>query len=340
MTSQAKQKKQRGSYVRRVFVTGALSLAVSGIAMGLPQAAHAEDNFPSKPITLVVPFGAGGSSDMLGRVIARALSTELKQQVIVENKGGAGGTIGAASVARAAPDGYTLLLSNVGLTSASALYKNLPYEFSKDMSAISLLGQVPFVLVVNKDIPAKDGKAFLEYLKDNNGKVNYGSPGVGAASHLATVSFLNAANADAVHVPYKGMGQMMVDLMAGNVHFAIDTAGSAFSQIRGGNVSGLAVTSAERVPTFPDLPTVKELGVPFEIGLWYGISAPAGVSPSVQKKLHAAVEKATTSKEVVEAYASMGMQLDTRGGKEFQDVIEADKERWVKLVQDAGIQPN
>jgi tripartite-type tricarboxylate transporter receptor subunit TctC len=277
---------------------------------------------------------------MLERVVAKALSAELKQQVIVENRGGAGGTIGAANVARAAADGYTLLLSNVTLTSAPALYKSLPYDFSKDMSAISMLGQVPCVLVINKNLPAKDGKSFLEYLKANDGQLNYGSSGVGAALHLATQSFLNAANINAIHVPYKGTGPMMIDLISGNVQFAIDTAGSASSQIRGGNVLGVAVTSEERVPTWPDLPTLKELGVPFEMSIWYGISAPAGVSPAVQKKLHAALEKATRTEDVVNAYASMGMQLDTRGGQAFQDVVEADTERWIKLVRDAGIQPN
>ncbi len=334
------QQRQYMAYSRRGFMAGGLAMAVSCLAMGFPQQALAEDNYPSKPITLVAPFAAGGSTDMLARVIARALSTELNQQVIVENKGGAGGTIGAAGVARAPADGYTLLLSNVTLTSAPALYKNLPYDFSKDMSAISMLGQVPCVLVINKNLPAKDGKSFLEYLKKNNGQLNYGSSGVGAALHLATQSFLNAAKLDAIHVPYKGTGPMMIDLISGNVQFAIDTAGSASSQIRGGNVLGVAVTSAERVPSWPDLPTLKELGVPFEMSIWYGISAPAGVNPAIQKKLHTALEKATRTPDVVNAYASMGMQLDTRGGKDFQDVIEADTVRWIKLVQDAGIQPN
>lgn len=340
MTIQIKQSFPHASFSRRGFVTGALAVAAGCLVVGVPGLANAEDNYPSKPVTLVAPFAAGGSTDMLARVIAKALSAELNQQVIVENKGGAGGTIGAAGVARAPADGYTLLLSNVTLTSAPALYKNLSYDFSRDMSAISMLGQVPCVLVINKDLPAKDGKAFLEYLKKNNGQLNYGSSGVGAALHLATQSFLNAAKLDAIHIPYKGTGPMMVDLISGNVQFAIDTAGSASSQIRGGNVRGVAVTSEDRVPAWPELPTLKELGVPFEMSIWYGISAPAGVKPAVQEKLHHALEKATRTPEVVNAYASMGMQLDTRGGKDFERVIAADTERWIKLVQDAGIQPN
>lgn len=321
---------------------GLKTLAVAGVLAALPLALPgkaAAADFPSKPVSLVAPFAAGGSTDMLARVIAKALSAELGQQVIVENKGGAGGTIGAAYVARAPADGYTLLLSNVTLTSAPALYKSLPYDFSRDMSAISLLGQVPCVLEINKDLPVKDGKEFLEYLRANDGKLYYGSSGVGAALHLATQSFLNAAGMKAIHVPYKGTGPMMVDLIAGNVQFAIDTSGSASAQVRGGKVRGVAVTSRERDPAWPELPTLRELGVPFEMTIWYGISAPAGVPEPIRKALHTAIEKATQTDEVRAAYKSMGMQLDTRGGNEFERVIAEDTGRWIKLVKDAGIEP-
>lgn len=315
----------------------ACALAVTPLAIWCP--AQAADDFPNKPIRLVAPFAAGGSTDMLARVIAKALSSELGQPVVVENKGGAGGTIGAAQVARAPSDGYTLLLSNVTLTSAPGLYKTLSYDFTTDMSAISMLGQVPCILEINKNLPAKDGKEFLAYLRANDGKLYYGSSGVGAALHLATQSFLNAANLKASHVPYKGTGPMMIDLIAGNVQFAIDTAGSASAQIRGGNVRGVAVTSAERDPAWPDLPTLRELGVPFEMTIWYGISAPAGVPVPIRDKLHAALEKATRTEEVRTAYQSMGMQLDTRGGKAFERVIAEDTKRWIQLVKDAGIEP-
>jgi len=319
-------------------LAAACSLTLAPLAALSP--AHAADAFPAKPITLVAPFAAGGSTDMLARVVAKALAAELGQSVIVENKGGAGGTIGAAYVARAAADGYTLLLSNVTLTSAPALYKNMSYDFSKDMSAISLLGQVPCVLEINKDLPVKDGKAFLDYLRANDGKLYYGSSGVGAALHMATASFLSAAGLSAIHVPYKGTGPMMVDLIAGNVQFAIDTSGSASAQVRGGNVRGVAVTSRERDPAWPGVPTLRELGVPFEMTIWYGISAPAGVPEPVRRKLHAAIEKATRTDEVRTAYQSMGMQVDTRGGKEFEQVIAEDTARWITLVKDAGINPS
>lgn len=323
------------SIAKRITSTAALALTTT-----LPLTAVAQENFPDRPINLVAPFAAGGSTDMLARIIAKALSHELKIQVVVENKGGAGGTIGAAYVARAAPDGYTLLLSNVTLTSAPALYKNLSYDFSKDLAPVSMLGQVACILEVNKNLGVKDGKEFLAYLKANNGKLYYGSSGVGAALHLATQSFLNAAKLEAAHVPYKGTGPMMADLIAGNVQFAIDTSGSASAQVKGGNVLGVAVTSKERDPAWPDLPTMYELGVPFEMSIWYGISAPAGTPVAVVDKIHAAIERAVRNDAVRTAYASMGMQVDTRGSGEFEQVIQSDTKRWIDLVRKAGIDPN
>lgn len=324
-----------GSSLRRRLLT---LMAAAPLLHTLP--AVASGNFPSKPITLVAPFAAGGSTDMLARVIAKALAQELNQSVVVENKGGAGGTIGAASVARSAPDGYTLLLTNVTLTSADALYKNLSYDFQKDFQPVSMLGEVPCVLLINKDLPVKDFTEFLAYLKANPGKLNYGSSGVGAALHLATQSFLSAAGVQAMHVPYKGTGPMMVDLISGNVQFAIDTAGSASAQIRGGMVRGLAVTSKQRSPFFPDLPSMAEAGVPMEMGIWYGLATPAGLPASVEKTLHQAIIKAVDTEDVKAAYRQMGIQADTRGSTEAIEQIRKDKEKWTAIIHDAGIQPS
>lgn len=324
-----------GAPLRRRLLT---LLAAAPLLHALP--AVASGNFPVKPITLVAPFAAGGSTDMLARVIAKALAQELNQSVVVENKGGAGGTIGAASVARSAPDGYTLLLTNVTLTSADALYKNLSYDFQKDFHPVSMLGEVPCVLLINKDLPVKDFTEFLAYLKANPGKLNYGSSGVGAALHLATQSFLSAAGVQAMHVPYKGTGPMMVDLISGNVQFAIDTAGSASAQIRGGMVRGLAVTSKQRSPFFPDLPSMAEAGVPMEMGIWYGLATPAGLPANVEKILHQAIIKAVDTEDVKAAYRQMGIQADTRGSAEAIEQIRKDKEKWTGIIHDAGIQPS
>lgn len=318
-------------------------LAAAAMAMALslfPLGQAAADTYPSKAVTLVAPFAAGGSTDMLARVIAKSLAKELNQSVVVENRGGAGGTIGAATVAKAKADGYTLLLTNVTLTSADALYKGLPYDFQRDFDHVSMLAQVPCVLLINKDLPVKDVKEFLAYLKANPGKLNYGSSGVGAALHLATQSFLSAANAEALHIPYKGTGPMMVDLMAGNVQFAIDTSGSASAQIRADKVRGIAVTTKERDPSYPDLPSLAEVGIPFDMSIWYGIATPAGLPKDVEQTLYKALVNTVNSEEVRQAYKSMGAQADTTGGEAFAKKVGDDKIRWTKIIQDAGIEPS
>jgi len=308
------------------------------LAASLITPAWAADPYPDKPITLVAPFPPGGSTDMLARVVAKALSAELGQPVVVENKAGAGATIGSAFVARAPADGYTLLLSNVTMTSVSAMYKNLSYDFT-NMSAISMLGSVICVLEVNQDLPIKNGQEFLAYLRANDGTLHYGSAGIGTIQHLVMQAFLNAVGVSATHVPYKGAGPMLVDLISGNVQFAMDTAGSAAAQVRGGKVRGVAITAREPDPSWPGVPTLRELGVPFDMSIWYGISAPPGVPESVRATLHAALEKATRTDAVRDAFEPMGIQVDTRGGKAFEEVIAADSQRWIKLIKDAGIEP-
>lgn len=326
---------------RRVMSKGLLgALSLACLTALVPAKQAVAQAYPSGPVTLVAPFAAGGSTDMLARVVAKALSKELKQSVVVENRGGAGGTIGAAAVARAKPDGYTLLLTNVTLTSADALYSGLPYDFQKDFQPVSMLAQVPFVLLINKDLPVKDAKEFIELVKSKPGQMNYGSSGVGAALHLATQSFLSTAGLEAAHVPYKGTGPMMMDLIAGNVQFAVDTSGSASSQIRGGAVRGLAVTSKERHPAYPDLPTLMEVGVPMDMNLWYGLSTPAGLPKDVEKTLHEAIVRAINSDEVREAYAGMGAQADTRDGEASAKQIAEDKTYWTQIIRDAGITAN
>jgi len=316
-------------------------LAVSlGLSNMLAVKVMASNAFPNKPITIVAPFSAGGSTDMLARVMAKALSAQFGSPVLVENKAGAGGTIGATYVARATPDGYTLLLSNVTFTSLPVLYKNLGYDFSRDLVGISMLGQVPLILEVNKNLGVKTGREFMDYLRVNDGKLHYGSSGVGAALHVGAQALLNAANLRATHVPYKGTGPMMMDLIAGNVQFALDTAGSASAQIRGGNIFGVAVTSKERDPAWPELPTMYELGVPFDLTIWYSIHAPAQTPPAILQTLHATISRAVNSEDVRTAYAAMGMTPDTRGGEAFAQVIAQDTLRWSKLLRDIGIEPS
>ena len=327
---------------RRALWRFALAPAVAGLLgltapLGVQAQSATAAPWPQKPITIIAPFAAGGSTDMLARVVAQALSTQLGQPVVVDNRGGAGGTIGAGMTARAAPDGYTLLLANVSLTSAAALYKSLPYDFERDLQPVHLLANGPFVLLTNKDIAPKALPEFVQYLKTPGVKANFGSSGMGAAPHLVAQSFLTAAKAEATHVPYRGSGPMMVDLIAGNVQFAIDTAGSAFAQIKGGKVRGIAVTSTKRSPSLPDIPTMVESGVPLDISIWYGLVSPAGVPKPIIARLHEATERAVRTPEVREAFSKMGIDADSKSVTEFGEIIKRDKERWTAIIKTAGV---
>ncbi len=300
--------------------------------------AHAA--WPERPVTLIAPFAAGGSTDMLARVVAQALSEELGQSVIVSNKGGAGGTLGAGQAARATPDGYTLLLSNVTLTSAGAAYKRLPYDIVNDFDHVVYLGAIPCVLVSSKKLPVTNVTEFLTHLKANPDDLYYGSSGVGAASHLCAQSFLTAGNFKSTHVPYKGAGPMMIDLMAGNLSFAVDTAGSAATQIKADKVTGLAVTSNERIELLSELPTLKESGVPFEMSIWYGLVTPKGTPDEAQKRLFEATNKISQNPKVLAAYKTLGLTRDKDiAFGEFVELVKSDQIRWSDIVKSAGITP-
>lgn len=296
--------------------------------------------WPERPITLIAPFAPGGSTDMLARVIAQALAEELDQPVVVANKGGAGGTLGASQAAKSAADGYTVLLSNVTLTSAGTAYRNLNYDIVSDFEHVAYLGAIPCVLVSSQKLPVSNIGEFLAYLKANPGKLNYGSSGIGAASHLCGQSFLTAGGFKAEHVPYKGAGPMMVDVIAGNLAFAVDTAGSAASQIKGDKVRGLAVTSDHRIELLPDLPTLKESGVPFDMSIWYGLVMPKDSPLEAQKRLYEATNKISSNPKVMEAYKSLGLtrDKDLAFGK-FVGLVKDDKIRWSEISTSAGITP-
>ena len=330
---------RRALWLRKLAPLLVCSLTLTAPLWALAQSASPlpAPTWPQKPVTLIAPFAAGGSTDMLARVVAQALSKQLGQSVIVDNRAGAGGTIGAGMTAKSAPDGYTLLLANVSLTSAGALYKSLPYEFDRDLTAVHLLATAPFVLLTNKEIAPKTLPEFVKYLKTPGSKINFGSSGIGAAPHLVVQSFLTEAKAEATHVPYRGSGPMMIDLIAGNVQFAIDTAASASAQIKGGKVNGLAVTSLKRSPNLPDIPTMVESGVPLDILIWYGLVAPAGVPKPIVARLHEATTLAVRTPEVLEAFSKMGINAESKSVAEFSEMIKRDKERWTTIIKTAGV---
>jgi tripartite-type tricarboxylate transporter receptor subunit TctC len=318
-------------------ILGRAALALAATFSALPLSAHAGE-WPSKPIILVAPFTPGGTTDLLARNIAQALGKVLNHAVIVDNRPGAGGTLGAGTVARAPADGYTLLLTNVGHTAAGALYKKLPYDFERDFTHLALVAKVPNILVVNKAFPSKTAAEFLAYLKANPGKVYYGSAGVGTTQHLAAELLRNVAKLDVTHVPYKGAAPMMTDLIAGQVHFALDSAGSAATYIRSDRVRALAVTSDSRDASFPDLPTLTESGLQgYVASTWYGVSAPANLPEPIKTRLHQAILKAYEDPQLVAAYKTMGAQADTRSLPEVAAYVREETVRWSRLVKSAGI---
>jgi tripartite-type tricarboxylate transporter receptor subunit TctC len=247
-----------------------------GAALAFAAGAAAAQNYPAKPITMIVPFSAGGPTDALARIVGQKMSEKLGQQIVVDNVGGAGGTIGVAKAARAAPDGYTLILTHMGTLAVNiALYKSLPYDSQKDLVPVGLAGTNPMVLVVKKDLPAKDFKEFTAWVKANQKKAQYGMAGIGAASHLGGLMLNSMMKVDVLEIPYKGTGPALNDLVAGQFDYMVDQAVNVLAQIKGGNIRALGVSTKKRLAQLPDVPTIDEAGLPgYEVTIWNGIFAP------------------------------------------------------------------
>src|SRR6187399_643821 len=258
----------------------------------LPFSSAAQD-WPNKPIRMIVPFPPGGGTDTVARPLAAKLSQILGQQVVIDNRGGAGGTIGAAAAAKSPADGYTVLLYSVHGAVAAAAYKNLPYDLEKDLVPVTTAAIFPDVLVAANRVPAKTLPELIAFAKANPGKINCGSAGNGTSRHLSCEMFAAAAGFKATHVPYKGTGPATAALIAGEIDYIFEALGSAAGQIRGGAIRPIVVTSAKRSPSFPDIPTAMESGLPgFEVTSWYGLWVPAGTPRAVVERLHEAVVKA------------------------------------------------
>ena len=253
------------------------SLALAAAMLVVPAGRVLAQAYPTKPITLIVPFPAGGTTDALARTIGQKLSEAWGQPVIVDNRGGAGATIGANMVAKAAPDGYTLLMGAIHHTIAPSVYKKLPYNFQKDLAPVTVVAVVPNVLVVNPSVPAKSVKELIEYAKANPGKLTYGSNGNGTAQHLIGTQFNLLAGTDIAHVPYKGSGPLTTDLLAGQISMSFDTVTPVLQYIKAGKLRPLAVATAKRSSALPDVPTLAESGLAgFDVASWYGVLGPGG----------------------------------------------------------------
>lgn len=314
--------------------------ALAGVVFFGASSAYAQ-SYPTKPITMIVPFAAGGPTDTVARLLAQSMGTKLKQQIIVENVGGAGGTIGAARAAKSAPDGYTIFLHHIGHSTAPALYRKLSYNAIDSFDPIGLVTDVPMTLVARKDFPAKDFKELLAYVKANNTKVTYANAGLGSASHLCGMLFMSAIATDLTTVPYKGTGPAMNDLLGGQVDFMCDQTTNTSSQIKGGKIKVYGVTTKKRVPSLPDVPTLNEAGLPgFEVAVWHGMYAPKGTPKPVIDSLVGALQVALKDPAVKQRFADLGTEPveEKRATPEaLRAHLKADIDRWSPIISKAGV---
>ncbi len=304
----------------------------------LPFVAQAQD-YPSKPVRIIVPWPPSGNVDITARTIAPALSDALGQQVVVENRAGAGGTIGTAMVAKSPPDGYTLALGSSGtITNAPAVYKTIPYDPNKDFTMIGPIQSVPIVLTAAPKTPVTTYKEFVELARSKNGGLSVASAGNGSSNHLALELLMRQARLKLTHVPYKGSGPAITDLLGSQVDAMMDQLTASIGHIKEGRIKALAVTSKARSPLLPNVPTLAELGVAgFEASTWTGIVGPAGMPPAVVEKLHAAIRKAMSVEAVRERYKSMGVELMDMSQPEFAAYVRADYEKWRGLAKEGNI---
>lgn len=316
------------------------SIALAAALLIGAGAAQSQD-YPTRPVTMVVPFAAGGPTDTVARLVAQSMSKTLGQQVIVENVGGAGGTIGAARVAKADPDGYTLLLHHIGQATSATLYRKLPYNAKTDFAPVGLVTDVPMTIIAKKDFPAKDLKELVTYVKANPDKVTLANAGVGAASHLCGMLFMQALGTPLTTVPYKGTGPAMNDLVAGQVDLLCDQTTNTTGQIKGGAVKAYAVTTATRVASLPDLPTTKEAGLgAVEVAVWHGIYAPKGTPDAVVTRLSDALKVALKDDVVKQRFGELGTEpvSDARATpKALGDFVASEIERWKPVITAAGV---
>lgn len=320
---------------RRMALKALGAMASAALVVATP-AAFAADSWPSKPITLVVPFASGGTTDIIGRAVGQRLGEALGQPVVVDNRPGAGGTIGGALVARAAPDGYTFLLATVAHTMAPGIYKTLPYDFQKDLEPIGMVALTPNVLIVNPSIPAKTVPELIAYIKANPGKVNYGSAGIGSTEHLSGELFRAATGTDIAHVPYKGGAPMMTDLIAGQIQMAIETSPSANPHVKSGKVRALAVTSAKRSAAYPGVPTVGESVPGYEVTTWYALMAPHGTPEAIRQRASAELAKVLKQPDVQKRFEEQGVTAGDMTPPQLAGFIKTETTKWTKVAKDSG----
>jgi tripartite-type tricarboxylate transporter receptor subunit TctC len=314
----------------------ASTIAFGALTVGVARA----DDYPSHPIRIVVPFAAGGTSDLVTRILGQALGTALKVAVVVDNRPGAGGNIGSDLVAHAAPDGYTLLMGTVATHGINAtLYKKMPFDPVEDFAPISLVASTPSVLEVNPSLPVKSVQDLIDYAKANPGKLYFGSAGNGSSHHLAGELFDSMAGVKMTHVPYRGTAAAVTDTIAGQVQVIFDTLPSAMPFVKSGQLRAIAVTSSRRDPALPNLPTLAESGLPgYEVGSWYGLLAPAGTPPAVVEKISKLVAQLVRRPDIKQKLLEQGATPVGDTPAEFAAHIASELKKWAPVVRASGAQ--
>ncbi|MBX9905588.1 MAG: tripartite tricarboxylate transporter substrate binding protein [Burkholderiales bacterium] len=311
-------------------------LAVLGAAAALPPAALAASTYPDRPVRLIVGFPPGGAADILGRIAAQQLSDRLGQQVVVDNRGGAGGLIATEIAVNANPDGYTLLFSSIPHVINPHLYKKVSYDALKDFVPVVQFVAVPLMMASGNSFPAKTVAELLAYLKANPGKVNYGSGGSGSSSHLAMELFKSMTGTRMEHIPYKGVGPLVTDMLGGQIALTISSAVPLSPQVKAGKLRGLAVTSPKRSTAFPELPAIAETVKGYEVINWFGIFVPAGAPSVAVSRVNTALNEALRSPELVKTLNARGADAVGGSADSFAKVVRADFAKWGRVVRDSG----
>lgn len=294
--------------------------------------------WPAKPVRIINPFPAGGGTDTFARPLAAKLTQALGQNVFIENQGGAGGTVGATNASRATPDGYTIFMGAVHHTIAESLYTRLPYSLERDFVPVTVVASVPNVVVIHPKYPFKTIKELIDFARANPGKLNYGSAGNGTTHHLAVELFKTMTGTQLVHVPYKGAGPLMQDLLAGQVDLAFDGMGTSATQIKAGKLRPIAVTTLKRSPVIPDVPTLQEAGLSgYQVTTWYALWGIRGMPREAIDRLHQETAKALALPDMKEIWASQGADAGGQKPEEFATLVKSEIAKWGKVVKDAGV---
>ncbi len=323
--------------MRRLKSLATAAIGTFALLQALPAAPQ---TYPSRPVRFIVPFPPGGGNDIVGRIVAQRLNEALGVPVIVDNRGGAGGTIGTDMTSKAPPDGHTMLVNNISLAVNATLYPKLPYDTLKDLAAVTLLGRQPNVLVVHPGVPVNSVKDVIALARAKPGQVIYASGGVGTAGHLATELFMLMTKTEMTHVPYKGLGPALLDVVGGRVQLLVTTMASGLPLMKGGKLKPLAVTTAKRSTFFPDLQTMAEAGVAgYEFSTWYGLLVPGATPKSIVERLNAATIKILSAPALKEQFIAQGLEATPSSPPEFDAYLRSEVAKWGKVVKASGAKP-